>query len=76
MSYGNSHILVKKGMHKIFFYQFLLFTYYNDVTAILCKSFANKNCLHFSANKIVRKQMDANNANNFSKHIGIKVEIF
>ena len=44
--------------------------------AILCKLFANKNCLHFSANKIVRKQMDANNANNFSKHIGIKVEIF
>ena len=43
---------------------------------ILCKSFANKNCLHFSANKIVRKQTDANNANNFSKHIGIKVEIF
>ena len=43
---------------------------------ILCKSFANKNCLHFSANKIVRKQMDANNANNFSKHICIKVEIF
>ena len=43
---------------------------------ILCKSFANKNCLHFSANKIVRKQMDANNANNFSKHIGIKVKIF
>ena len=45
-------------------------------TIIICKLFANKNCLHFSANKIVRKQMDANNANNFSKHIGIKVEIF
>ena len=47
-----------------------------DVSTILCKLFANKNCLHFSANKIVRKQMDANNANNFSKHICIKVEIF
>ena len=49
---------------------------YVRMRSILCKLFANKNCLHFSANKIVRKQMDANNANNFSKHIGIKVEIF